>query len=374
MKTEVPPSINFHLWVEGLGWPSTNHGQQRQPHWPNASRLQRVAGSLTEATCTKITPSPEAAISLCVASCSTTSMSYNTAQTVARAMKSVAAVRTVILSETHATSGGDVEIMLVPQGTKLSKIGRLSDLVDADLFCICDPDITIEEEACRTVLKRAVAGIRAGREVVAFGIVDGSDNGTLLSQVIAVDKWLSHHILRPSLWTAGIGLTLPGQFLILSPGVLRSIDPSVDSYLDDVYLGWIARERHARVYRVPVVVGSEDPRNSWMSLLFQRIRWLKGLTRLGWLLSGNPRAVGLLSTHYLVYYGLPMLIGLGLWWLAIEHPPVAVVLFLLLTAVLRTVTRQSLLTAACWLLVFPCLHLFVSLLWWLPLGKSLLRR
>ena len=154
-------------------------------------------------------------------------------------MRVVAGVRTILLSETGSEQLGGVEVIPVPCGTKLSKIQRLADLITTDLFCICDPDIAIEKTACRIILQQAIVDMRAGKkEVIAFGIVEGRDDGTLLSRVVAVDKWLSHRVLRRFLWAAGIGITLPGQFLIVTPDLLRSLDPGVDSYLDDLYLGW----------------------------------------------------------------------------------------------------------------------------------------
>ena len=195
-------------------------------------------GAATEITASEAPATTAAvAVSVCVVCCSTASMPHDAAINVAAAMKSVAVVRTILLSETGSEGTDGVEVIAVPSGTKLSKIRRLAALVAADLFCICDPDLTVDEDACRAVLQQAIAVVQAGKEVVAFGIVEGRDDRTLLSQVIAIDKWLSHRVLRRFLWAAGVGITLPGQFLIVSPDLLRSLEPSVDSYLDDLYLG-----------------------------------------------------------------------------------------------------------------------------------------
>ena len=95
---------------------------------------------------------------------------------------------------------------------------------------------------------------------MAFGIVQGRDDGSTLSHVIGIDKWLSHHVLRKHLLLCGIGISLPGQFLIISTKLLRALDPEVDSYLDDLYLGFVARTRGCVVHRVPVVVGQNGVR------------------------------------------------------------------------------------------------------------------
>jgi cellulose synthase/poly-beta-1,6-N-acetylglucosamine synthase-like glycosyltransferase len=301
-------------------------------------------------------------------------MPYDAVRTVTKAIHDVGKVRTVLLSDTGEELAHGVEIVEVLSGTKLSKIRRLSQLIDADLFCICDPDLVFEEQACRAILLQAVADAKAGNEVVAFGIVEGRDDGTLLSKLMVVDKYLSHRVLRPVLFSAGIGITLPGQFLILSRGVLRDISPRVDSYLDDLYLGWVAWHRGLHVHRVPAIVGKEEPRKSWLSLLSQRIRWMKGLASLVWFFSSDPTALALLLIHYTAFHGVPILIGLVIWRLSFINVPVAIMLFTLLAAALAKLTRQRLRIACCYLAVFPCLHLVVSLCWWLPLRKSLLRR
>lgn len=320
------------------------------------------------------TSSCRADIFVCVVCCSTMSMPHASAIKVADAMKSDAVVRTILLSETGCEQAVGVEVIAVPHGTKLSKIRRLADLVTVDLFCICDPDLTVEEDACRIVLRQAMAEVQAGKDVVAFGIVEGRDDGTLLSQVVAIDKWLSHRILRRFLWAAGLGITLPGQFLIVSPGLLHSLDPSVDSYLDDLYLGWVARQRGVCVHRVPVVVGHEDPRSSWSSLLTQRGRWMRGLVCLLRHLLPYPSALGLLGIHFLAYHGLPIVAMIAVVWLTVLNPLAGGCVFFGLAVVLSIVSRRSFIASVAFLGVFPFIHLLATLLWWVPVKRSVLTR
>jgi cellulose synthase/poly-beta-1,6-N-acetylglucosamine synthase-like glycosyltransferase len=316
----------------------------------------------------------QAAVSVCVACCSTTSMPHAAVLAVARALKSVAIVRTILLSATGSEATDGVEVIAVAHGTKLSKIRHLADVVPADLFCICDPDLSVEDESCRRVLQQAMANVRVGREVVAFGIVEGRDDGTLLSRVVAVDKWLSHHVLRRLLWTGGIGITLPGQFLIVSPGLLRGLEPAVDSYLDDLYLGWIARRRDIPVHRVPVVVGTEDSRLSWLSLLAQRVRWMRGLACLFRRLASHPDAIGLLAIHYLAYHGLPIVAMVAVVLLTVVNPLAGCCVFFSLAALLSFFSGRPFFAAVAFLGVFPFVHLLATLLWCIPVSRSLLTR
>ena len=335
----------------------------------SAASLSQLAADLSASS-----TSTEVALTVCVVCCSTASMPHDALLTVAKAMVSVAAVRTIFLSETGSERTGGVDVIAVPCGTKLSKIRRLADLVTADLFCICDPDLTIDETACRIVLRQAMVDVRAGKEVIAFGIVEGRDDGTLLSRVVAVDKWLSHRILRRFLWAAGIGITLPGQFLLVTPGVLRSLDPVVDSYLDDLYLGWIARERGVCVHRVPVVVGKEDSRTSWLSLLTQRCRWMLGLVCLFRHLVSHPTALGLLGIHFLAYHATPIIVMILLLALTFVNPLAGFCVFVGLAAMLSIVSGQSLLASVVFISLFPFVHVLATLLWWVPVKRSVLMR
>jgi hypothetical protein len=281
----------------------------------------------------------------------------------------------IILSEEAGEVSADgVQTIRVPCGTKLAKLRHLSGLVSADLICICDPDVTVRIDACRAVLRRASNESAGGRDVVAFGIVEGSDDGTLLSGVVALDKWLSHRLLRGPLWAIGAGVSLPGQFLIASRGLLDCLSPCVDSYLDDLYLGWLARRVRAKVCRLPIVVGAEEPRRAWGSLLTQRIRWMKGLASLFRQLRSQPSAVGLLTVHYLAYHGIPIVTGMAVALLALTNLLVALGVFIGLAALLAKCAKQRLSTACCFLAVFPVLHLLATLLWWLPVRRSLLTR
>ena len=313
-------------------------------------------------------------VSVCVVCCSTASMPHDAVLAIANAMKSIATVRTILLSETGCESTEGLEVVVVPYGTKLSKIRRLANLVTTDLFCICDPDLTVDEDACRSVLNQSVTDIRAGKESVTFGIVDGRDDGTLLSRVIAVDKWWSHHVLRRFLWAMSIGITLPGQFLIISSGLLRSLEPTVDTYLDDLYLGWVAKQRNLHVHRVPVIVGNEDPRSSWSSLLTQRCRWMRGLMCLFGHLYSYPSALVLLGIHFLVYHGLPIAAMIMILFLCATNPLAGFCVFFGIAAIMSRLSGQSYYANVVFLGVFPILHVFATLLWWAPVSRTTLTR
>ena len=315
----------------------------------------------------------QAQLSICVVCCSSDSLPLDVVQQLTSAFSSCITASGVVLSEGHNGPPG-LRIVNVPHGTKLSKIRYLVDLVEADLICICDPDLKIDPPSCLQVLAAAQAEQQRGNEVIAFGVIEGFDDGSLLSGVVSVDKWLSHRVLRHTLWKLGIGITIPGQFLIASTSIFHRLHPDVDSYLDDLYLGWIARTSGVRILRIPVVVAQEDPRTGWGSLLSQRLRWMKGLARLFWHLAGHPSAFLLLGMHYLAYHGLPMLAALGVAFLTFVSPLAAFLAFSLLTVAFARSSRLPTLSIIAFLIVFPVLHVLASMLWWVPSRRSYLLR
>jgi hypothetical protein len=294
--------------------------------------------------------------------------------TVAKAFLPLARVKTILLSEAAVLESCEAEVHFVARGTKLSKLRQWADVANSDLACICDPDIAIDGAASREVMIRAMESARGGSEVVAYGLVEGRTDGSLLSKVVALDKWFSHRVLRPLLWSAGVGITLPGQFMIVSPQLLRRLKDGRNLYLEDLYVGLTARVHRSEVIRVPVVVGCEAPRTGWTSLLAQRIRWMRGWANLVGHLASKPSAVGLLVIHYLAYHGVPMaslaVFALLAWW----NPLIGFASMVGIAGVIAWWASRPLGVAIAYLLLLPPLHAAATLLWWIPLPRSALLR
>ena len=315
----------------------------------------------------------ERIVSICVACCSNGTIPQSL-PAIIKAVSSAASVRAVILSETVIQSDDRAEIMTVPHGTKLSKIRHLFDSIETDLFCIFDPDLTVDEEACRIVVQIAIENCRTGEVALPFGIVELADIGTVLSKVVAIDKWCSHRVIRRCLWAGRIGLAVPGQFFVVSSRLLSSLDPGIDSYLDDLVIGWLAWQRGVRVQRVAVVVGYEHPRSCWSSLLAQRIRWMRGIASLFGCLYHRPAAIGLLVVHWSAYHGFPIATLVVVAYLTAINSFAGISAFVILTSIVSVCSGRSFRAAAASLAVFPLIHLCATALWWIPLSRTTLTR
>jgi len=266
------------------------------------------------------------------------------------------------------------DVLHVPPGTKLSKLRLLALNTNADLICICDPDLSVNKDACVEIYNVAASVFKAKKEVIAYGIIRGLDNGSLISRAVALDKWISHNILRRNLWALGIGITIPGQFLLISTSTLRSLDLNLDTYLDDLYLGWIARNRKIPVIRLGIVVAEEEPRTGWGSLLSQRLRWMKGLANLFKQLSPDPQALALLITHYLAYHALPVIAAIGLVLIALVSPIIGLAILATGACALGIKSKSRITTVITYMFTFPLVHLTASLLFWLPFNAAYLKK
>ena len=101
-------------------------------------------------------------VSICIVSCSDCLLPNHAIRAVCNALSPVALVQSVVLS-TSADQIPGVIVVQVPEGTKLSKMRWFAPLIDATLFCICDPDLSVDETSCRVVLEDAIAESRNGR-------------------------------------------------------------------------------------------------------------------------------------------------------------------------------------------------------------------
>jgi cellulose synthase/poly-beta-1,6-N-acetylglucosamine synthase-like glycosyltransferase len=262
----------------------------------------------------------------------------------------------------------------VPIGTKLAKLGLIAGHVATDLICICDPDVEVAADGCIAVFDAALAEHRLARAVVSFGFIQVRNASGLLGQLISLDKWLSHRVLRPMLWRLGVGITLPGQFLIISTDILRSIDRQVDSYLDDLYLGWLCRNMQASVCREACIVGHETARASWSGLIAQRLRWMKGFMQLTRQLARESGALPLLAVHFFAYHGFPVLLLFVACVLASISSVLGISVVMSVAAALSIAARCTFPTAITYVVVFPLVHLLAICLWWLPVGRAFLIR
>ncbi|GAB5406587.1 MAG: hypothetical protein Aurels2KO_48180 [Aureliella sp.] len=305
----------------------------------------------------------------CAVSCLSEADDTTVLENVANILSKIGKVESVALSTANRKLPSTRSVV-VAEGTKLAKIRSYVRSLDTNFVCICDPDLVVFPDGATSVAKKAVKE----SSDVTFGVIDCQDDGTVLSRIITCDKWLSHSVLRPLLWRFGVGITLPGQFVIVSTALLKSIDQDVDSYLDDLYLGLFARMRKAKVLRMSIAIGEEQSRSSWFSLLTQRLRWMQGFASICRHHKASPVAIAFLAAHFAAYHLIPVawLVCFGA--IAAVNGAAACLLLFVLCLVIARAARQPMLVAFAFLMVFPFVHLAAITFWWIPISKRQLTR
>jgi hypothetical protein len=280
-----------------------------------------------------------------------------------------------VLSETRQPTDAPPGVCkeYVDRGTKLRKLVGFVGRTSADYVCVCDPDVELAPDAACRVVERALVHGHQG-VVVSFGRIGARVSRGVVAGLVSCDKLLSHCLLRPTLWRLAMGISLPGQFLVFSPGILLAHRGSVDTYLDDLLIGLLCRKMGATVECSSETVGNEEPRSGWCGLLMQRLRWMKGFLALVGYFRCDPKALVFLGIHYAAYHGLPIFLmviaAVGLF----LSPWAVVLLASTVVGTLSLITRKSPITWSLYLIAFPVLHAVASIGAWIPLPQAMLRR
>jgi hypothetical protein len=99
---------------------------------------------------------------------------------------------------------------------------------------------------------------------------------------------------------------------------------------------------------------------------------MRGLMCLFRHLVPHPSALGLLGIHFFAYHGIPIIVMAAILSLTFANPLAGCCVFFGLATMLSVGSGQSLLGAAAFLAIFPFVHLFAALLWWVPVKRSIL--
>ena len=164
---------------------------------------------------------------------------------------------------------------IVYSGTKYARLLKLVNEEKEDcMYISIDNDMVVDEKEFRKYVKQCID------EDVDFSWARlmAQNNRGIVSHLVAVDKLLSHNLIRPILWKIGVGLSIPGQCFILKPKVFRDRLYELDTFLDDLALGAFINENfnELKVLISSKVIGYEFPNETFKGLCRQRKRWAKG--------------------------------------------------------------------------------------------------
>jgi cellulose synthase/poly-beta-1,6-N-acetylglucosamine synthase-like glycosyltransferase len=187
---------------------------------------------------------------------------------------SVKTVKMIIYTDSsldEAISPNNDMLVKIYPNTKYARILDSLNIAETSGIIYIDNDIKPDSKN----LQRFIEGI--GNDIdIAWGYIGTSLNHGLLSRLVAVDKLLSHKIIRPLLWTLNIGISIPGQVFFINKKKFNRDLPQFNTVFDDLTIGICAKQYGYSIVRFPFYLGYEQPSCSLPVLVKQRVRWAKG--------------------------------------------------------------------------------------------------
>ena len=246
------------------------------------------------------------------------------------------------------------QILIQPRATKFTRLAQILETTDAEFLLSMDSDITPNRAEMLAFLRQSLSQPID----LAWGRIACKPSHTLTGQLVELDKLLSHRVLRPMLWALRLGISVPGQVMLLRCSAFRQ-SIHYDTFLDDAALGIFARQHRLQICRRSRILGYEAPSSTLPILFSQRRRWANGYAALlrQYLLS--PMLFYVL-VHGATYHLLEPLFVIGFVLLSLWQPMLGAVLFsgFFLTALIAS--RRLLLATLLYPVVFLVLHL-----WWM---------
>lgn len=242
---------------------------------------------------------------------------------------------------------------IVRTGTKYQRLLYLLENDTAEYFLCVDNDVTNNLPN----IIRFIRHMLSEKLDVGWGKIFAENPKSIIARMVAVDKVLSHHLIRPLLWRMRCGITVPGQCFMVRRQAFSGKLLSLDTYLDDLALGLYIRKNYRKlnVYFDNKIIGFEKPNNTWRGIWSQRERWAKGYAAVcicTWATSYFP---------YVILHGLAYHVSWTFHWLFIIGLSLTsygiAVLYLVVTTVALAGGDMRLLSAAVFYQVaFPVLH------------------
>lgn len=184
----------------------------------------------------------------------------------------------IIFTDTDRTFEIDNDILIKSinyPGTKYIRlIKAIDEEVDECLFISVDNDMIFDEKT----ITRYIQECLQKNVDISWARIQAQTKKSFISNLIVVDKFLSHEIIRPLLWKFHVGLTIPGQCFVINPLTFKNKLWKLDTFLDDLALGAYVSEhfRELNIFMSNQIIGYEYPKETFMELCRQRKRWAKG--------------------------------------------------------------------------------------------------
>ena len=246
----------------------------------------------------------------------------------------------------------DIEQMEMP-GTKYRRLISLLERDDSKYYLSVDNDITgnIDE-----LLKFVNSMIENDYEV-GWGRIRARKQKGFISNMVAVDKLLSHNIIRPLLWKMGFGISIPGQIFCIKRDSYRGKLIQLDTFLDDLALGLYVNTNGSKRYVIPSILGFEEPNSKFGGLWKQRKRWAIGYASILKAVNKQKEYKNKVFIHGLSYHFSWLINWLLIAWLSVCHWPLAVIYVMIISLLISKQDMSMFVYAILYQFVFPVFHI-----------------
>jgi cellulose synthase/poly-beta-1,6-N-acetylglucosamine synthase-like glycosyltransferase len=238
-------------------------------------------------------------------------------------------------------------------GTKYRRLINLMEKDDSKYYLSIDNDITgnIDELLDFVDEMSSIKNYEVG-----WGRIRAKRQRGFISNMVAVDKLLSHNIIRPLLWKLGVGISVPGQVFCIKGESFRGKLIDLDTFLDDLALGLYVNINKNRKYVIPTVLGEEKPNSKFIELWKQRSRWAIGYSTILKAVTNRKEYKNKVVIHGLSYH-LSWLLNLAIIaFLAVMFWPAAIGYVFLIGLLISKKDMSMLLYSVIYQFVFPVFH------------------
>lgn len=235
--------------------------------------------------------------------------------------------------------------------TKYKRIMQLIERAESNNILCIDNDITIDFEKLNEFINEFINN----NYDLAWGKIKTTSTKGVVPKLIRIDKNLSHDFIRPFLWKAHLGISIPGQIFMLKRDSFLGELPDVDTVYDDLTLGMIARKNRFKFYYSKSFLGSESPKGNFKNLIKQRIRWSKGMAQS--IYNGiKNKMLKFVLLHAFMYHLLWLPYYVLLVIISKNNIIGSTIIFITTAILLAEYKKSDLFWAFCYMLIFPIIH------------------
>lgn len=246
------------------------------------------------------------------------------------------------------------EIELIEyHGTKYKRLLYVLEHDDSNYYLSIDNDITGN---LKMLEKFVIEFINTDKDI-AWGRIQANKQPGVISNMVAIDKMVSHNILRPLLWKTGYGISIPGQIFCIKASSFRGKLLNLDTFLDDLALGIFVNTTNKCKYVTDQIIGFEEPNTKLKGLLNQRKRWAIGFGSIVKKIYTNHVYLIRVLIHGFIYHFSWILNWFIIFLFYLIHPGCSLIYFSVISCSISHKNLSMFLYSCLYQIIFPIFHI-----------------